>query len=53
MQYAEGTDEAVLFGRLMGATCDFCADGQLASGEYKGNTAMVCDTCGTPAVQVW
>lgn len=41
------------FERLVGTSCQFCDDGTLAQGEYKGNVAVVCDACETPAVQSW
>lgn len=41
------------FERLFGTPCQFCDDGTLAQGEYKGNDAVVCDACETPAVQSW
>ncbi|GGC68120.1 MULTISPECIES: HVO_A0556 family zinc finger protein [Haloferax] len=32
--------------------CTYC-DGDLVAGSYKDNDAIVCDDCGTPAVQLW
>lgn len=32
--------------------CTYC-DGDLVLGAYKDNDAIVCDDCGTPAVQLW
>ncbi|WP_198526040.1 hypothetical protein [Haloferax sp. ATB1] len=28
-------------------------DGDLVTGSYKDNEAIVCDDCGTPAGQLW
>jgi len=36
-----------------GRSCDHCPDGELERGTYKDNRAIVCDSCGTPCVQVW
>lgn len=44
---------AGVFDRLEGTTCVFCEDGHLVREPYKGNDALVCSTCGTPAVQTW
>ncbi|ELZ98175.1 hypothetical protein C440_02968 [Haloferax mucosum ATCC BAA-1512] len=32
--------------------CTYC-DGDLVVEDYKNNDAIVCDDCGTPAVQLW
>ncbi|MFC7166799.1 HVO_A0556 family zinc finger protein [Halospeciosus flavus] len=42
-----------VFETLVGTSCHFCDDGRLARDEYKGNDAVVCDACETPAVQSW
>ncbi|GAA0229600.1 HVO_A0556 family zinc finger protein [Haladaptatus pallidirubidus] len=39
--------------RLEGEECQWCPDGQLERGTYKGNDAVVCDTCETPTAQLW
>lgn len=38
---------------LAGTDCDWCGAGTLVREEFKGDDAMVCDDCGTPAVRVW
>lgn len=38
---------------LEGRDCAFCADGTLVREAYKGNRAVVCDSCGTPRAQFW
>lgn len=38
---------------LEGQPCPACSDGELERGEYKDNDAAICDSCGTPQVQVW
>ncbi|OAQ54147.1 hypothetical protein HTG_01040 [Natrinema mahii] len=38
---------------LEGTNCTFCDDGELVRGEYKGNTAVICDSCETPGAQFW
>lgn len=48
------TDERKLMAILEGRSCPHCeGDGTLERGEYKGNTAVICDGCETPRVQVW
>ncbi|WP_169316549.1 HVO_A0556 family zinc finger protein [Haloferax elongans] len=32
--------------------CTYC-EGDLVTGSYKDNDAVVCADCGTPAVQLW
>ena len=48
-----GETDRELVARLSGTACHFCEEGSLVAGEYKGNEALVCTTCGTPAVQLW
>ena len=38
---------------LEGVECDFCEGGTLERKMYKENVAAVCDSCGTPAAQLW
>ncbi len=38
---------------LEGRDCQFCADGELVRDEYRGNDAVLCETCGTPIAQLW
>lgn len=33
--------------------CRWCTSGTLDLARFKGNTALVCDECGTPGVQLW
>lgn len=33
--------------------CEFCENGVFIVGSYKGNDAVICDTCGTPILQFW
>lgn len=33
--------------------CSYCEADALARGTYKGNDAVVCEDCGTPAAQFW
>ncbi|AFO59231.1 MULTISPECIES: HVO_A0556 family zinc finger protein [Natrinema] len=42
-----------LLALLEGRACHHCSDGELERGRYKDNRAIVCDSCGTPRVQVW
>ncbi|WP_309545784.1 HVO_A0556 family zinc finger protein [Natrinema limicola] len=46
-------DSHVVLERLTDQTCAFCDDGLLTPGEYKGNQAILCKSCNTPAVQLW
>lgn len=45
----------VLSAALDGETCPVtpACEGTLREGTYKGHSALVCDTCGTPATLVW
>lgn len=52
MQHS-GKTRTWFFDHLRGTTCSFCQDGTLVAGEYKGNDAMICESCETPAVQLW
>ncbi|MFC4543284.1 HVO_A0556 family zinc finger protein [Halosolutus amylolyticus] len=45
-----GTDALALLERN---DCAFCADGTLVRERYRDNDAVVCDQCGTPAMQLW
>ncbi len=47
------TTQSSVIGRLEGQDCQWCQDGQLEHGTYKGNDAVVCDSCETPTVQLW
>ncbi|WP_175607220.1 HVO_A0556 family zinc finger protein [Natrinema saccharevitans] len=38
---------------LEGERCSFCDRGRLVRGSYKGNAAVICDTCETPGAQLW
>ncbi|SEW03641.1 HVO_A0556 family zinc finger protein [Natrinema salifodinae] len=38
---------------LEGRSCPNCPDGELERGTYKDNQAVLCNSCGTPQVQVW
>lgn len=42
-----------LLAALAGDDCRWCGTGTLAREEFKGDDAVVCDACGTPAVRVW
>jgi len=38
---------------LEGNMCTFCEAGVLLRDSYKGNQAVICDSCHTPGAQVW
>ncbi|WP_167599459.1 HVO_A0556 family zinc finger protein [Halorussus marinus] len=38
---------------LAGDDCDWCSSGTLVRGRFKGDDAVVCEDCETPAVRVW
>lgn len=38
---------------LEGSECEFCSDGELVRATYKGNAAIVCNTCESPTAQFW
>ncbi|WP_339102621.1 HVO_A0556 family zinc finger protein [Haloterrigena salinisoli] len=45
--------ERDLLAQLEHRDCTYCSDGSLVRDQYKGNTAIVCDQCGVPTVQLW
>lgn len=49
---SEDADEPLLVA-LAGDDCRWCGDGTLARETFKGDDAVVCADCGTPAVRVW
>lgn len=49
---AQLAEETVLH-LLEGRTCDYCDDGTLERGSYKGSDAVICDSCGAPAARIW
>ena len=49
---SQDTSDAVLT-TLVGDDCSWCGAGTLAREEFKGDAAVVCEECGTPAVRVW
>ena len=54
MQSIENVDDShKLVEQLTGQPCAFCDDGTLTSGRYKGNKAVICEGCETPAAQLW
>ena len=38
---------------LVGDDCNWCPTGSLTRDEFRGDAAVVCETCETPAVRVW
>ncbi len=48
----KGGDKREVLALVEGTECAYC-QGTLVSAQYKGNEAVVCDDCGTPAVQIW
>lgn len=38
---------------LAGADCRWCDAATLAEAEYKGDRALVCPDCGTPALRLF
>jgi len=49
---SQDTSESVL-AALVGDECSWCEGGVLAHEEFKGDAAVVCEECGTPAARVW
>lgn len=47
------SDEETLLSRLEGDSCPYCTAGTLERDTYKDNVAVVCQSCGTPQVQLW
>ncbi|USZ67367.1 hypothetical protein NGM10_11565 [Halorussus salilacus] len=50
---SRGTRTDSLLAALVGDDCNWCARGTLARGEFKGDDAVVCEECDTPAARVW
>ncbi|MCU4925412.1 hypothetical protein OB905_05335 [Halobacteria archaeon AArc-dxtr1] len=46
-------DGASVLTVLAGRPCPDCEGGQLERGTYKGNRAVLCDSCETPRAQTW
>ncbi|NHN60070.1 MULTISPECIES: HVO_A0556 family zinc finger protein [Halorussus] len=46
-------DPDALLAPLVGDGCAWCATGTLARDSFKGDDAVVCESCGTPAARVW
>ena len=38
---------------LEGNTCSYCDEGTLIYRTFKGNDAIVCNSCETPSAQLW
>lgn len=54
MQHANSQDASdSVLAALVGDECSWCATGALAREEFKGDEAVVCEECGTPAARVW
>lgn len=54
MQQTDATHTShVVLTELEGEPCLECDHGELERGEYKDNTAVVCNDCGTPRAQLW
>ncbi len=47
-----GTTESMLRS-LVGDDCCWCTAGTLTRETFKGDDAVVCENCETPAVRVW
>ncbi|MFC7205447.1 HVO_A0556 family zinc finger protein [Haloferax namakaokahaiae] len=47
------SESALIFETMADDDCTYCDEGTLELRSYKDNDAIVCDDCGTPAVQVW
>lgn len=53
MSQAVSTGREALVENLRNRDCQYCNEGSLSKGTYKENTAIVCDNCETPALQLW
>ena len=49
---SQDASESVL-AALVGDGCHWCAAGTLERETFKGDDAVVCENCGTPAARVW
>lgn len=49
---AHDEERESLINTIEGDECSYCG-GFLSHEPYKGNDAIVCDSCGTPTVQLW
>lgn len=53
MSQALSAGRETLVEKLRNRECQYCDEGSLSKDTYKGNTAIVCDNCETPALQLW
>lgn len=53
MSISVTSDRKRLVEKLRGQSCQYCEDGTLQTEQYKGNDAVVCAECETPALQLW
>lgn len=49
----ERTGKERVLSSLEDTDCTYCVDGTLVRETYKGNNAVVCESCGVPGAQVW
>ena len=47
------TTSDLVIDTLEGAKCSFCDDGVLVRGVYKEKTAVICEACEVPSVQLF
>lgn len=52
MSQTQAEDHQLLVA-LEGQPCHYCDDGTLAPDVYKGNDAVVCQSCDVPHAQLW
>ena len=45
--------EEIALGELAGSTCPYCEEGELTDGTFKGNFAVLCPECNTPAYRTF
>lgn len=45
--------EEIAQGELVGNTCPYCEEGTLADGRFKGDFAILCPECDTPAYRTF
>ena len=53
MQDVDTRGHGHLLSTLVGSGCQWCPSGRLRRDEFKGQTALVCEECGTPALRLF
>jgi|AntRauMinimDraft_3_1070383.scaffolds.fasta_scaffold00410_9 hypothetical protein len=53
LEMTHGGDRETALASIQQGTCSYCGGDALTRERYKGNDAIVCGDCDTPAAQFW